>query len=309
MKIGITGSGTYPGHDYVRQVEALGFDSFWTAEHFVYSRPVQDVLPVLGAVAALTSRVTIGSAITLLPFYNPVMLAKSFSTIDLLSGGRVVAGVGVGGDFAPEFAACGVPRSGRGERSEAMIDVMRALWLGETVSNDGSAGVAFEGAFLDPLPARTGGPPIWIAGRSQAAQNRARRLGDGFLPYLVSRQSYADRVRQVLEQAEKEDRPLRRGFEWALRIDMAGGRDRQAMKALMLRSLHQRFGSAFGADHVERYTITGTWDDCREELAQWTAAGVTHILMQPVAASGEELDYLFEVADELGVRRAKDTVR
>src|SRR5687767_1594160 len=99
--------------DWAEEIERLGFDTIWYRDHVVWHSPVLEPFTVLGGMAARTSRVRLGPGVLLLPLRPPAVLAKAVATLDALSSGRVVLGVGVGGEFAKEFEACGVPRAER----------------------------------------------------------------------------------------------------------------------------------------------------------------------------------------------------
>ncbi len=179
------------------RAEALGFDSVWIGDHVAFHNPTLDSLAALSYVAALTRRVRIGPCVYLLALRHPTIAAKLVASLDVLSGGRVVFGVGVGGEFPKEFEACGVPHRERGARVDEGIAVCRALW--------GPSPASFEGRFtrftdvvVEPKPVQPGGPPIWIGGRSDAALRRAARVGDGWVAYLVT----PERFRASLEKIE-----------------------------------------------------------------------------------------------------------
>jgi alkanesulfonate monooxygenase SsuD/methylene tetrahydromethanopterin reductase-like flavin-dependent oxidoreductase (luciferase family) len=121
--------------DHVTAIEALGFDSVWTGEHMLFHGPVTDGLITLAAFAGKSSRLTIGSAINLLPLRPPVVVAKAVSTLDVVSKGRFIFGVGVGGEFPKEFEACGVPHHERGQRANEAIEICRKLWTEDHVSS------------------------------------------------------------------------------------------------------------------------------------------------------------------------------
>src|SRR3990170_1862642 len=106
-KFGVTCGGDFWSADDIRAVEEFGYDSFWTGEHIVYHRPILEALTVLTRAAALTSRIKVGPATLIMPLPPPTMLAKQFASLDVMSGGRVLLTVGVGGDYPREFAACG----------------------------------------------------------------------------------------------------------------------------------------------------------------------------------------------------------
>jgi probable F420-dependent oxidoreductase len=158
----------------------------------------------LSYVAAATSTLRLGTAILILPQRNPVILAKELATLDFLSGGRVLLGVGVGW-LKEEYEALGVPWEGRGRRAEESIGAMRALWSQESGSYEGGT-TSFEQCYLRPQPPH-GTIPIHIGGHSQIAARRAGRLADGFFPFGVGRQdvpALLETVRQAAQEAGRD---------------------------------------------------------------------------------------------------------
>jgi probable F420-dependent oxidoreductase len=177
----------------------LGYDSIWATEHIIvgpdgvdpYGR-VYDPLVTLGWLAGLTESIGLGTSIILAPLHNPIHLAKEVATLQELSGGRVVLGLGLGW-HRDEFEFMGVPLSGRGRRTDEAIEVMRALWRGE---RDFAGELwSFHDATAEPHPSPS--PEIWIGGSSDRAIRRALELGDAWHP---SRGSDVDHVRRVKEQ-------------------------------------------------------------------------------------------------------------
>jgi probable F420-dependent oxidoreductase len=143
-----------------------------------------DPLIWLAYVAAGTSTLRLGTGILIVPQRNPLVLAKELATLDILSGGRMILGAGLGW-LEEEFDALGIPFTGRGQRTEEAIGAMRALWSQEQASFDGST-VGFRNCCLRPQP--VGGTiPVHVGGHSQAAARRAGRIGDGFFPFGVTR--------------------------------------------------------------------------------------------------------------------------
>jgi probable F420-dependent oxidoreductase len=184
---------------FAEAAEELGFDSVWTTEHIVvgpegvnpYAR-VYDPLVTLGWIAGWTERVALGTSIVILPLHNPFHLAKEAATLQELSGGRLILGVGMGW-HRDEYDFMGVPFEGRGRRGDEAIRLLRALWSGEP---------SFEGRFwsyrdgvAEPHPSPR--PEIWVGGSSEHAIRRARELGDVWHP---SRGSDPAHVRQVEER-------------------------------------------------------------------------------------------------------------
>ncbi len=184
----------------LQAAEAAGFESAWTVEHVVVPRDYRSAYPYspdgrmperepafsipdpliwLAYVAAATSRIRLATGILILPEYNPVLCAKQVATLDHLSAGRVILGIGVGW-LREEFDALGVPFAQRGKRTEEYIGAMRALWEQEEPAYAGDF-VRFQGAYMRPKPP-AGTVPIVIGGHSEAAARRAGRLAQGFFP-------------------------------------------------------------------------------------------------------------------------------
>src|SRR5690242_14298782 len=147
-----------------RAAEAAGFDSLWAGDHVSFYVPILESLTLLSFVAGATERVKIGSSVYLLPLRHPTTTAKVASTLDVLSGGRLVLGVGVGGEFPPEFTASGVPVEERGTRTDEAIAILRRLWTEDGVVHEGRH-FRFGPVALDPKPLQPAGPPIVVGGR------------------------------------------------------------------------------------------------------------------------------------------------
>ncbi len=229
MKFGIAFANirqfTEPEHarDLVRGAERAGFESVWTVDHVVVpsgyeskypydpsgrlpsgeDAPFPDPLIWLAYVAAVTSTIRLATGILILPERNPLVLAKELATLDCLSSGRVILGVGLGW-MREEFEAIGIPFEHRGERTEESIAAMRALWSQERASYTGST-VSFQDVFLRPQPPE-GTVPIHIGGHSQIAARRAGRIGDGFFPFGVGRSELPGLVDAVRRSAEAAGR-------------------------------------------------------------------------------------------------------
>lgn len=164
--------------------ERAGFDDLWVSDHLILApgstRPpavFHDGLTVLTWAAAVTQRVGLGTSVLVAPYRHPVVLAKTLASLDALARGRVIAGL-ASGWLEAEFAALGAPYAERGRRTDEAIAVCRGLWSGATAyTYDGQTTTDVA---IAPLPARHGGPPIWVGGNSEAGIRRAVRLGDGW---------------------------------------------------------------------------------------------------------------------------------
>ena len=178
--------------DVAVQAEQLGLDSVWVSEHhFVDDGYLPSCLPLCAAIAARTSRVHIGTAVLLAPLHDPLRLAEDAAVTDLISAGRLIVGIGLGWR-AEEFAGLGIPLKERVPRMVAAVDTLRRGWRGELVP--GGPHQNLVAVPVRPLPARPGGPPLWIGAMSEPAVRRAGRIADGFMATEVSPAMLAEQV-------------------------------------------------------------------------------------------------------------------
>lgn len=201
MKIGVfgIGSGICADPAVARQVaqaaERVGLESVWTGEHVVLPDPQVEPSPapplfpmlhpstVLAYLAGVTERIRLGTGIVLIAQRNPVVLAKEMASLDVVSGGRLILGIGAG-YLEPEFRALGVPFAERGARTDEFIAAMRVLWRDDAPAFDGRF-VGFSSVQARPQPIQSGGPPIVVGGASDAAIERAVRLGQGWYGFAM----------------------------------------------------------------------------------------------------------------------------
>lgn len=240
----------------VQMLEAEGVESVWTVEHVVMAEdpeprypyaaggrtahPADTVMPDplewLAFAAACTDRIRLGTAVVVLPLHQPAVLAKRVATLDNLSGGRVLLGVGSGWQIE-EYRACGVPYERRGARLDDGIRALRELWQPGYRTHHGEF-FHIDRCESKPVPATTGGPPIIIGGSSPAAAKRAGRLGDGYFPYVISPDDFATRVATIRETAS------------------ALGRDANAISITVWPSSWQR-GCSLELDVMRRFAEVG----------------------------------------------------
>jgi probable F420-dependent oxidoreductase len=199
--------------------EQLGYDSLWAGEHVVVpsprvapspmepDEPILDPFIALAHVAALTDRVRLGVGVVILPQRNPLVLAKQVASLDVLCGGRLVLGVGVG-YLEPEMRAVGVPMEGRGSRADEYLAAMRSLWEQPAPAYRGRY-VEFEAVDAHPRPVQR--PlPVVVGGHTRAAHRRAARVGEGWYGFMVGLRAMAEQrelMREAIAEAGRE-RPL-----------------------------------------------------------------------------------------------------
>jgi probable F420-dependent oxidoreductase len=185
--------------DMVRLAETLGFDSAWVSEHHGSGDGyMPSLLPTLGALASATGRIRLGTGILLTPFHHPLRLAEDAATVDLISGGRLILGLGLAWR-EEEFRMFGVPMSERVRRTVETIDVLRLAWTGERFSYQGKA-FSFDRVRITPAPERNGASvPIWLGGSAESAMRRAGRVADG---YIRTRGGGVDKMREAFQIVE-----------------------------------------------------------------------------------------------------------
>jgi len=280
----------------VRRIEALGFDGVFTGDHVSFYLPMYESLTLLASYAGVTTRLRIGTAVYLLALRHPTIVAKITSTLDALSGGRLVLGVGVGGENPKEFEASGVPHRERGARVDEGIEVLRTLWRDAPATFKGRF-TSFEGVSLDPKPVQPGGPPIWIGGRSDAALARAGRLGQGWVSYVVT----PDRYRQSLEKIRAAAGAAGRSLDGLARAHLAFitvGRDYESARAAWVSRLSQRYNQDFGP-LAGRYGVIGTPAQCAETLAKFVEAGCEYFILNPIGDPADDGPQIETIAAEI----------
>jgi len=258
--------------------EDQGFDFLACGEHVFFHAPTPNAFLCLAAAAAATTRIRLLSALTLVPMYPAGLFAKMVATLDRLSGGRFDLGVGLGGEYPPELASCGVQVTERGPRTDETLELSRRLFAGETVPHEGRF-ADFVDLALRPLPIQHGGPPVWVGGRRAAATRRAGRLGDHWLPYMVSPEQLDAGLRDVRATAVAHGRGAE-DVHGAIYAWSAVDRDAGAARAGALRALGSLYQQDFSA-MADRYVPTGTPEQVTEKLLDYVHAGAESVLISP----------------------------
>jgi probable F420-dependent oxidoreductase len=264
--------------EVVELVDRCGYDSLWVGDHVSFAVPVLDPLLQLAQAAMASRRLTLGTSVYLLPLRHPAPVAKQVATLDHLTEGRLIFGVGVGGEFPKEYEVCGVPHNERGARLSEAIPILRKLWSGAPASHPGGRYPAFEGVTMQPPPRQPGGPPIWFGGRSEGALRRTGRLGDGWLAYVVTADMYAAALEKIAAAAA--GRALTRFGTGHLLFTRLGRTYEEALEAATV-SLSQRYAMDFRRA-AERYAALGPPERVAQSIRGFHAAGVRHILLDIV---------------------------
>lgn len=267
-----------------RRAEELGFDLISAGEHLFFHGPTSNAFLVLAAVAASTERIRLLSALTVLPLYPMALVAKMTATLDQISRGRFELGLGLGGEYPPEFAAVGAAVAQRGTRADEALPALLRLLTGERVTAAGAFGT-LDDLRLDPAPVQCPRPPVWLGGRKPAAMRRVGRFADGWLPYLMTPESYARGLLAVRESAGAAHRPLdavQGGIYLWGSVDPRPDRARADAVQTVSRLYRQDFEPL-----ADRYLLHGDPPGVIARIAQYRAAGADTVIFAPACPSSQ----------------------
>jgi probable F420-dependent oxidoreductase len=282
--------------DYLARAEELGFESAWAMEQVLGSWRQLGPTEAMTYAAACTQRLRLGCAVYVSTLHNPVHLAKSLSTLDQLSRGRIEVGVGTGGKNRP-FTAFGVDPERYVARFTEGIALMKALWTEPRVTFEGEFWQVRDSA-MEPKPFTKPFPPLWFGGAGAAAVRRAVRLGTGFFGAGSSTTArFAEQV-QVVRKALAEAGREPESFPVAKRVYIAVDDDAPRARARVNAALEQVYGQRTAA--IEAAAIAGSAAACVRELRQVVEAGAERILFTPLFDQPEQMERLAaEVIPEL----------
>ena len=268
MKLGfgipVSGSWATPANitEIARAAERLGYTSLWSFQRTLYPaddsipvpyRSVHDPIAISGYLAGMTERIRIGIAIVNLPFYSPLLLAKMLTSIDVLSGGRLDAGLGLGWN-PDEFAAAGVPIERRGARAEDFLAALRTIWTEDPVEYHGEFYDVPPGR-VDPRPIQQPHPPILLGGGAEPALRRAGRLADGWISSSRFPAAQVPAAVQTIRAAAS-----------------SAGRDDREFRIIIRGSVRVR-------DVDEEQPLSGTVEKIKRDFDAYAAAGATELFV------------------------------
>lgn len=264
-----------------RAAEEAGYDGVAAGEHLFFHSSHPNGFVALAAAAGATSRIRLLTSLTVLPLYPAALAAKLATTLDQVSGGRFDLGVGVGGEYPPEFEAAGVDVGQRGARTDEALELLRALWEGGAVDFTGRF-TRVPGLALSPGPVQHGGPPVWLGGRRPAAVRRAGRFGDVWMPYMYTPEQLATslaEVRTAAEQAGRDPASVRGAiFCWG-GVDVDAARSRAEVVEFVSGVYQQDFGPI-----ADRYLLHGDPDRVAARAREYADAGAETLVFSPVGS-------------------------
>ena|SRR5215212_9591973 len=267
--------------EYAETAESVGFQALSANDHLVFSRPWLDGPTALAAVLSRTGEMALATTVALPVVRGPVALAKSLAAIDLLSGGRLVVGVGPGSS-ARDYAVVGVPFEERWKRLDEAVRALRVLWRGEGPPYKGEF-YSTEGVTLEPYPAQRCGPPIWIGSwGSEAGLRRVARLGDGWLAsaYNTTPEAFAaawgrlaDHLHAVRKNPSRFPNAIATMFFYI--IEESATLER-IVRDVLTPTLKRP------EEELRQRLLVGPAEECAEKLAAYRAAGAQRIFLWPV---------------------------
>jgi len=273
---------------YLARAETLGFDSAWTQEQVLGSMPHLGPIEMMAYAAACTERLRLGCAVFVTPLHSPVHLAKSVSTIDQLSRGRLEVGVGIGGRRM--FSAFAVDPDGLVTRFIEGLQLMKALWTETRVTFKGRFW-QLDGAAMEPKPFQKPYPPIWFGGSHPDAVRRAVRHGDGFFGAgSQTTARFAEQVR-VLRSALAESERSAAGFRIAKRVYIAVDDDAARARQRVGVVLSKLYAHS-GLRDLEAVAVFGPPEACVKGLREIADAGAEMILLTTLFDEAEQMERL-----------------
>ncbi|HVH79722.1 MAG TPA: LLM class flavin-dependent oxidoreductase [Stellaceae bacterium] len=281
------------------RAESLGFESIWVGDSLL-ARPRHDPLTLLAAVAARTRKVELGTAVLLPALRNPVVLAQQIATLDQISEGRYILGVGIASDNPPiraEFVAAGVPFEKRVGRMLEGLRLSRELWTGKPVSWNGRW--VMENSVLQPVPHRPGGPPIWIGGMVRAARERVGRLFDGWFPNAPDAKGWGVQfreIRDIAREAGRKPEDVTGAIYLTLTIDDDKPRAEQRLDAFF----ENYYGVPPAVMRGRQANYAGPAAGAAEWLKSYVDEGASHLVLRFAGAAERQMDTIARLRQDLG---------
>ncbi len=281
--------------EMAKRAEELGFDSVWASDHVVvpdryvgrFSKLFYDPFILLAWIAAQTAKIKIGTSVIILPYRNPLVVAKMVATLDVLSEGRVIFGVGSGW-MKEEFQTLGVPFHERGKRTDEYIKIFKERWAKQEPRFDGNYHKFSEIKFY-PKPFQKPYPPIWIGGNSEKAIRRSVELGDGWQPTWISPDGMKKEINYLEGVAREFGRDIN-GFIFSVR------------NRLRISDKDEDRAETIESGGRPLFSLCGTVEEIKNYITGFQQIGVSHLLVDVIAKNDEEMFGMME-------RFAKDIMR
>lgn len=279
MEFGISIPQTYSGpariERFLKRADQLPFVGAWCLEQVIGSAPMLDSVATATFAAGLTQRLRLGIAVLIIAQRNPIDLAKALSSVDVLSNGRLIVGVGLG-HGTEHYPAYGLSPEGRVARFRENLEIMKRLWTEDSVALKGRFS-QLEDITMEPKPVQKPHPPVWFGGRAEAALRRAVELGNA---YIGAGSTPLDLFLEDIKKLPPE-------FPKAKRLYVALGDN--------LPRLREWFGAFYGkAELADKVAVWGTPQHIAEQITRIKQAGVGHVLLNPVFDEEDQMERLVQ---------------
>jgi alkanesulfonate monooxygenase SsuD/methylene tetrahydromethanopterin reductase-like flavin-dependent oxidoreductase (luciferase family) len=277
------------------QAEAAGLDGVFVGDHVTFYGSGSDALIKLAPIAAATSTLELQTCVYLLALRHPTPVALQAAQVDQMAQGRLILGVGIGGEDPNEWWACGVDPKTRARRTDESMQILRSLWTKEETTFDGKY-FQLNAVKMRPKPYRSTGVTLQVGGRSDAALRRAGRYGDGWTGIWVSVRRFTEAGEKIAEFAAEAGRTgvtLPRGMQFWMGVDA----DRAAARDKVTASMEAFYRIPFS--DFEKYTPYGTPREIAQFLAPYVEAGCEHINFVVADAPEAILERSLAVREEL----------
>ncbi|HEY7676062.1 MAG TPA: LLM class flavin-dependent oxidoreductase [Candidatus Methylomirabilis sp.] len=270
-----------PIFDLAQAAEDTGYDSIWVGDS-ILAKSRMEVLTTMGALAARTRRVKVGTAVLLAALRHPVVLAHALATLDVLSGGRIIPGIGVGRSeplLEHESESCGVPFKTRATRLEEGLEIMKRLWTEEQVDFAGKI-FTLHKVHLLPRPVQKPRPPLWLASNLvERGLQRVALHGDGWITNVPSPDTYRqcwEKVESYAKAAGRNPGDLKKALYLTVHVGSDGRKAREEGSQFLANYYHKAPGE------MEKLLVTtmGSPEDCLKTLASYGALGVSTFIIR-----------------------------
>ena len=277
--------------DYVtklaKKCDQIGLHSFWVIDRIAYDN--LEPLSVLAAAGAVTQRIRIGTSVLLAALRHPVLLAKTVSTLDILSAGRLTLGIGFG-SRENDFTSVEVPFKGRGRRAEEAIALMKRLWTEERVTHRGKF-YQVENTVFGPRPVQSPHPPIWMGGGAETVLRRVARLADGYICGSSAIQEFPslwEKISGFAREAGRNPREIEKAALTFMCLNDNKARAVEACSAYLI-----RYYGKVRMD-VEKHLLVGPAEMCAERINSFFQKGLDTLIIGQVTPDLRQLDLFGE---------------
>lgn len=280
---------------WAREAEAAGVDGVFVGDHVTFYGSGSDGLMRLGMIAAVSSKLELQTCVYLLALRHPTPVALQCAMVDQLSGGRLILGVGIGGEDPNEWWACGVDPKTRARRTDESLQILRSLWTQEETTFEGKY-YKLQRVRMRPKPYREGGVVLQVGGRSDAALRRAALYADGWTGIWVSTRRFIEAGERIAEFAGQAGRAIP-AFERGMQFWMGVDKDKAAARDKVAASMTAFYRLPFEA--FEKYTPYGTPREIAEFIAPYVEAGCRWLNLVVADRAEATLEQAVAVRDEL----------